>query len=235
VSHVKETHAAGVDVVNATAAMCAWCFLTLEHYLSVTQGVTKRERSISQSDSWSAVTAPSEISAIVQSRAKAPVFVTWMKKTHSEAGFFASNMDLRGCVGSLESVFLNEIPKYALRAAVKDPRFSAITRSEVCSLQCKISILDNFERASHLFDWDIDVHGILIKFTQKGTRYSATFLPGVATEHCMTPEVTIRRLIRKSGWTGSITSSVLEGIQLTRYVSTKASLTFDQYQAYRCH
>jgi AMME syndrome candidate gene 1 protein len=44
---------------------------------------------------------------------------------------------------------------------------------------------------------------------------------------------TIESLIRKAGYEGRITKDLLESITLTRYQSTKASITYEEYCADR--
>lgn len=92
---------------------------------------------------------------------KYPLFVTWNVRP-SRPG---KSHKLRGCIGSFEPHALHEgIAEYALISAFKDYRFNKITRGELDSLECVVSLLTDFEDASSYLDWTIGVHGIYITF-----------------------------------------------------------------------
>jgi len=92
---------------------------------------------------------------------KYPLFVTWNVRP-SRPG---RGHRLRGCIGSFEPHALHEgIAEYALISAFKDYRFNKITRGELDSLECVVSLLTDFEDASSYLDWTIGVHGIYITF-----------------------------------------------------------------------
>ncbi|KAF9647040.1 hypothetical protein BDM02DRAFT_3251360 [Thelephora ganbajun] len=92
---------------------------------------------------------------------KYPLFVTWNVRP-SRPG---RGHRLRGCIGSFEPHALHEgIAEYALISAFKDYRFNRITRGELDSLECVVSLLTDFEDASSYLDWTIGVHGIYITF-----------------------------------------------------------------------
>lgn len=68
-------------------------------------------------------------------------------------------------------------------SAVKDSRFSPITREELTKLHVSVSILRHFEDGADFTDWEVGVHGIRIEFhNEKGNKRTATYLPEVATE-----------------------------------------------------
>lgn len=68
-------------------------------------------------------------------------------------------------------------------SAVKDSRFSPITREELTKLHVSVSILRHFEDGADYKDWEVGVHGIRIEFhNEKGSKRTATYLPEVATE-----------------------------------------------------
>jgi len=92
---------------------------------------------------------------------KYPLFVTWNVRP-SRPG---RSHRLRGCIGSFEPHALHEgIAEYALISALEDYRFNKITRAELDSLECVVSLLTDFEDASSYLDWTIGVHGIYITF-----------------------------------------------------------------------
>jgi len=75
---------------------------------------------------------------------------------------------LRGCIGTFTSSALEKnLPKYVLIAALNDSRFSPISLKEVPDLQVGVSLLVNFEPASHPLDWEVGKHGIEIDFVYK--------------------------------------------------------------------
>jgi len=92
---------------------------------------------------------------------KYPLFVTWNVRP-SRPG---RSHRLRGCIGSFEPHALHEgIAEYARISAFKDYRFNKITRGELDSLECVVSLLTDFEDGSSYLDWTIGVHGIYITF-----------------------------------------------------------------------
>ena len=88
----------------------------------------------------------------------------------------------------------------------------------------------------HVFR-EVGIHGIIIKFTYKThpRQYSATYLPEVAKEQGWTQQQTIKSLVRKAGYTGTIPSSNDDfflnhlNIKCTRYQSSKDRVTFDDF------
>ena len=59
--------------------------------------------------------------------------------------------------------------------------------------------------------------------------FNATYLPEVCSEQGWTKQECLESLIRKSGFEGKITKQLLEKTTLTRYKSTKCSLSYQQY------
>jgi len=158
--------------------------------------------------------------------AKFPLFVTWKIRSKSD-------WRLRGCIGTFSPKELARgLKEFALTSALRDSRFSPMVYSEVPDLMCDVSLLTDFEPAKHTEDWKIGVHGIQIDFVDpnsRGKSYSATYLPEVASEQGWSKSQTIEELIAKSGYKQSITSRLKENIKVTRYQSSKASLTYPEY------
>jgi len=163
-----------------------------------------------------------------------PLFVTWKKRLSNKP---SSTMDedeyhLRGCIGTFSPLPLSKgLREYAITAAFKDYRFDPIIVEEVPKLKCGVSLLVNFEELSvgNVYDWDVGTHGIRIAFEANGRGYNGTYLPEVAPEQEWTREETVSSLIRKTGYKGRITQSLLEEIEIERYQSSKVSLTYDEY------
>ncbi|KAJ1984694.1 AMME chromosomal region protein 1-like [Dimargaris cristalligena] len=155
-----------------------------------------------------------------------PLFVTWNKRRSS------GNLDLRGCIGTFSAQPLHAgLQEFALTSALRDRRFSPITLAELPRLSCSVSLLTHFEAANNCYDWEIGTHGIWIEFSDTyGHRRTATYLPDIAVEQRWTKMETIDSLLRKGGYTGKITDGVRHSIELTRYQSEKASLSYEEYQ-----
>ena len=53
----------------------------------------------------------------------------------------------------------------------------------------------------------------------------------MASEHGMTKEVAVESLVRKAGYRGKVDSKILTNIKTTRYQSSKAKVTHDEWRA----
>ncbi|EPQ59644.1 hypothetical protein GLOTRDRAFT_136468 [Gloeophyllum trabeum ATCC 11539] len=186
---------------------------------------------------------------------KYPLFVTWNTRSSRR------HPRLRGCIGTFEAQPLSEgLAEYALISAFRDHRFRKIEEKELSSLECKISLLTDFEDASSYLDWTIGVHGISISFphpslipsstpsTEPGSpfsstpslprftskqSFSATYLPEVMPEQGWDKIEAIDSAIHKAGWTGRITEDLRRSIRLRRYQSSKCTVGWDDYVEWR--
>lgn len=151
------------------------------------------------------------------------VFVTWSILNERQDKY-----SLRGCIGTLKPTVINSaIGQYASHAAFNDPRFSAIRVDELRRLKVGVSILSQFERADTVYDWTVGVHGIILEFGNG--RYSATYLPEVAKDLGWTREACLQSLAEKAGFRGKFEGTVAQDATVTRYQSTKAEMTYDEY------
>ncbi|KDP43377.1 hypothetical protein JCGZ_26477 [Jatropha curcas] len=158
-----------------------------------------------------------------------PLFVTWKKMVNG------GEPRLRGCIGTLEARrLINGFRDYALTSALKDRRFPPIQPKELPSLECTVSILTDYEIANNYLDWEIGKHGLIIEFVDpnNNARRSATYLPEVAAHEGWTKLEAIESLMRKAGYGGHITESLLKSIRLTRYQSTIFTMTYGDYVSY---
>ncbi|XP_034826893.1 uncharacterized protein CG5902 isoform X2 [Maniola hyperantus] len=156
-----------------------------------------------------------------------PLFVTWkIGKEHR----------LRGCIGTFNAMHLHSgLREYAITSALKDSRFTPITRDEVPRLSVSVSILQHFEEAEHYLDWKLGKHGIRIEFlSERGSKRTATYLPQVATEQGWDQIQTIDSLLRKGGYKAAITTDLRRSIKLTRYQSEEVSASYNDYINQRC-
>lgn len=149
-----------------------------------------------------------------------------------------SKYDLRGCIGTLAPKSLQQsLSDFALTSALHDQRFDPISLHEIPYLKVGVSLLVKYETCSDCYDWEVGVHGIIIKFviesssSHRTKSYNATFLPEIAHEQEWTQQETVLSLIRKAGYRGVLTEKLLHGIHCTRYQSSKYQLTYQEY----CH
>ena len=152
-----------------------------------------------------------------------PLFVTWT---------LGKEKELRGCIGTFEESKLEtQLSKYALISAYEDDRFDEpINKNELKNLNCEVSLLIKFEKAKDAMDWIIGTHGIDIEFQDnKGLTYSSTFLPEVAKEEGWNKKTTLKYLVQKAGYTGSL-NKIINNIKLTRYQSLKKTISYEQYK-----
>ena len=122
-----------------------------------------------------------------------PLFVTWT---------LGKDKELRGCIGTFEESKLEkQLGKYALISAFEDDRFEEpINKSELKNLNCEVSLLIKFEKVENVMDWEVGTHGIDIEFEDnKGTLFSATFLPEVAQDEGWDKRTTLKYLVQKAG------------------------------------
>ena len=183
--------------------LCKYCFEVLETELS--KGNTKK------------VPLPEEFKG-----KSYPLFVTWTTGKEKE---------LRGCIGTFQSGKLEKkLGEYALISAFEDDRFDPIDKSELKNLNCGISLLVNFEKANNALDWEVGKHGIDIDFEDdNGVDYSATFLPEVAEEEGWDQRTTLKHLVKKAGYRGSL-DKVLSRIKCKRYQSIKKTISYNEYK-----
>ncbi len=118
-------------------------------------------------------------------RAPSAVFVTLKKKG-----------ELRGCVGSLhptEPTAAHEVVRYAVSAAVRDPRFLPVTLLELAELTATVQLLDPPEPVAGVDALDPDRYGVIVR---SGDR-QALLLPGL--DGITTPEQQVAAACAKAG------------------------------------
>ena len=148
-----------------------------------------------------------------------------------------SKYDLRGCIGTLAPKSLqHSLSDFALTSALHDHRFDPIELHEIPYLKVGVSLLVKYETCSDCYDWEVGIHGIIIRFSIESSShrtksYNATYLPEIAFEQQWTQQETVVSLIRKAGYRGVITEKLLQGVHCTRYQSSKYQLTYQEY----CH
>jgi AmmeMemoRadiSam system protein A len=103
---------------------------------------------------------------------------------------------LRGCVGSMrpsEPTAVHEFIRYAVAAALRDPRFEPVRLTDVPHLHIKAQVLDPPEQVTDPTQLDPTVDGIIVS---SGDR-TALLLPGIAS--IRSPEEQVRAACEKAG------------------------------------
>ena len=121
--------------------------------------------------------------------------------------------------------------QFIFTAALRDRRFTPITLPELPYLRVSVSLLVDFETCENCYDWEVGKHGIIVEFRVGDGGYNATYLPEVAKEHEMTKESAVSSLVRKAGYRGKVDEKLLKSIKTTRYQSSKAKVTHDEWRA----
>lgn len=105
--------------------------------------------------------------------------------------------ELKGCIGFIEArlPLFETVAEMAAKAAVADPRFESVTRSEVTEIEIEISVLSRLERIEKPGDVVVGKHGIMI---EKGF-YRGLLLPQVATENNWDREQFLKYVCLKAG------------------------------------
>ena len=104
---------------------------------------------------------------------------------------------LRGCIGYTSAVQpLNlTIRNAAASAAVKDRRFSPVSKDELTDLEYEISVLSPFRLVTDINQIKIGTHGLFIKNGDSG----GLLLPQVATENNWDVNTFLQQTCRKAG------------------------------------
>jgi AMME syndrome candidate gene 1 protein len=156
-----------------------------------------------------------------------PMFVTLKKNT----GDGKKPSVLRGCIGTLTPRPLSELRIFAIKSAFEDRRFSPLEKHELQFCEITVSLLVKYEPGKDYLDWDISIHGIIIEFEIDSKSYKSTFLPGVVLEMNWNKQTSIDKLIVKSGFNGLISKSLYNSIRLTRYQSSKQTLSYAEFMS----
>ncbi len=88
---------------------------------------------------------------------------------------------LRGCIGNIlgKGPLFKTVRNMAVSAAVKDPRFPALTKEELKDIDIEISVLSKPWRITNVDEIQLGVHGVIVS---GGMFNRGVYLPQVATE-----------------------------------------------------
>jgi AMME syndrome candidate gene 1 protein len=239
--------------LQATLAMCYYCFEVLWRELKQRQPMRKKNPTF---PALSTIHSESLLSSTrilpmedMSPAVECPLFVTWERCAHANASHSSCNgngrnllsskdtaFELRGCIGTLTPKVLSKetLKEYALLSALRDKRFDPVTLEELPRLRVAVSLLVHYEECRDCHDWTVGVHGIIIRFhphddNNATSEYSATFLPEVATQQGWDQYKTITQLVRKAGYKGAVTDTLVRRIKCQRYQSSKQEVTFAEY------
>jgi len=127
------------------------------------------------------------------------------------------NNQLRGCIGTLAAhqALIKDVSEHAYAAAFKDPRFPAVTETEIHQLEIHISVLTPATKMKVTSEKDLlaqlkpEVDGLILE----SGYHKATFLPSV-WEQLTSPEIFLAHLKAKAGLNKN---DWPEGIVFSRY------------------
>ncbi len=105
--------------------------------------------------------------------------------------------ELRGCIGHLEAdqPLPASVARCAVAACSEDPRFPAITASELPEIRVEISVLGPMEPAGGPSDVEVGRHGLMVEMG----RLRGLLLPQVATERQWNAVMFLSQTCRKAG------------------------------------
>jgi len=125
---------------------------------------------------------------------------------------------LRGCIGALESTgtLARTVADAARDAALRDPRFPAVTAAELPDVRVEVSVL------SSLQPLQVDSHDALLAALRPGSdglliidgEYRATFLPKV-WEQLPTADLFLAQLLAKAGLPAGHWSAAMRCLRYT--------------------
>lgn len=105
--------------------------------------------------------------------------------------------DLRGCIGHIEATqpLGAVVSRCAIAAATEDPRFPAVTASELEHLEIELSLLGPLEPVTSIEEIEIGRHGLVVEMGW----HRGLLLPQVATEWRWDRQAFVGQTCRKAG------------------------------------
>jgi AmmeMemoRadiSam system protein A len=105
--------------------------------------------------------------------------------------------ELRGCIGHVEAdqPLAQVVSQCAIAACSSDPRFPAVTASELPHLDIELSVLGPLEPVASLEEIDIGRHGLVIEMGW----HRGLLLPQVATEWEWDRQTFVEQTCHKAG------------------------------------
>jgi AmmeMemoRadiSam system protein A len=105
--------------------------------------------------------------------------------------------NLRGCIGYIQPTkpLHKTVQEMAVAAALQDPRFDPVTRSELEELDIEISVLTPMKRIENIQEIEIGKHGLYIVCGP----YHGLLLPQVATSYGWDKKTFLEHTCEKAG------------------------------------
>lgn len=145
----------------------------------------------------------------------------WLQALGASFVTLTQNGQLRGCIGTLEArrSLLLDVQANAVAAALRDPRFAALTLAELAHTEVEVSLLSPLQPLQ--FDSQVQalaqlrpgIDGVLFEYQQ----HRSTFLPQV-WDQLPDPAQFMAQLKRKAGLPADFWA---EGVRLQRYTVSK--------------
>jgi AmmeMemoRadiSam system protein A len=126
--------------------------------------------------------------------------------------------ELRGCIGTItpqRSNLAEEIIDNAISAATRDPRFPALTESELVALEISVDVLTPPERIDSIADQDPKRHGLIVQSKRSAWR-RGLLLPDLETIDTAEKQLYYTRVL-KAGITDPDEPVELYRFQVKRY------------------
>jgi len=161
--------------------------------------------------------ARSSISTALGNPFNVPESELWLKEQGACFVTLKQNKQLRGCIGTIEAhrPLLDDVKANAQAAALRDPRFSPLTLSELDITQIEVSILTSKEPLAFTSEANVyeqlqpGIDGVVIEYG----RYRGTFLPQVWEQLPSAAEF-MMHLKQKAGLPGNFWA---EDLRIYRY------------------
>ena len=105
--------------------------------------------------------------------------------------------ELRGCIGYTEphTPLAETIRDVAIKAALEDPRFAAVSEDELDSVVVEVSVLSPLRKISRIEEIEVGTHGLVV---ERGY-CRGLLLPQVASEYHWDREEFLKNTSRKAG------------------------------------
>ena len=105
--------------------------------------------------------------------------------------------ELRGCIGYVDPIkaLWETVQDAAARAALEDPRFMPVQRSELPHIDIEISVLSPLHEVTFIDEIEIGLHGLVVEFRN----HRGLLLPQVAVSTGWDKETFLQQTLRKSG------------------------------------
>jgi len=154
-------------------------------------------------------------------KAATPEMPPWLQEPGASFVTLTQNGQLRGCIGSLAAhrPLGDDVRANAVAAALRDPRFPALTAAEWERIQVEVSVLSPMQplafnsEAEALAQLRPHLDGVVLEYGS----HRGTFLPQV-WEQLPTPKEFMAHLKSKAGLPASFWA---DGVRLQRYTVDK--------------